>query len=46
MNVLSKKLIDALVRALVPRILGEVVKLIEEIVKQDLDKDGTVGFGG
>lgn len=42
----SKKLIDELVRLLLPRLLTELVKVLEELLKQDLDKDGKVGFGG
>ena len=42
----SKKLIDVLVRLLMPRLLTELVKVLEELLGQDLDKDGEVGFGG
>ena len=45
-RMVSKKLIDELVRLLLPRLMTELVKVLEELLKQDLDKDGKVGFGG
>jgi hypothetical protein len=45
MNKIMDKLVASLVAILLPRVLEQLVKAVEEIARIDLNKDGTVGFG-
>lgn len=46
MSKLVDKLVASLVTLVLPRLLAELVKAVEELVKADLNNDGVIGFGG
>jgi len=46
MKDLLDKLGQSVAQLLLPVVLLELVKLVEAVVKLDLNKDGTIGFGG
>lgn len=45
MNKLVDKLVASLVAVVLPRVVGEMVKAVEELVHSDLNNDGVIGFG-
>lgn len=46
MKILLEKLGKNLAVLVLPFVLTELVKAVEEVVKADLNKDGQIGFGG
>lgn len=42
---LMNKLIDRLVAVMLPMLLDQLIKVLEEMIKADLNKDGVIGFG-
>lgn len=45
MKKLGRKFVTLVAKAVVPLVLKAVVVLLEEIVEEDLNKDGVIGFG-
>lgn len=46
MNAIVKKLVEKLAILLLPRLVKQLVKALEEVIKVDLDGDGKVGLSG
>lgn len=42
----EKEIFGRVLAALLPAILTTMVKVVEEVVRADLNRDGDVGFGG
>lgn len=45
MQKLGRKFVALVAKAVVPLVLKAVVVLLEEVIEEDLNKDGVVGFG-
>lgn len=45
MSKLIDKLVASMVAVILPRVIVEMVKGIEELVRADLNNDGVIGFG-
>lgn len=45
MQKLGRKFVSLVAKAVVPLVLKAVVVLLEEIIEEDLNKDGVIGFG-
>jgi hypothetical protein len=46
MRALVNKLVDRLVAVMLPTLLSELIKVLEELIKADLNGDGVIGSGG
>lgn len=46
MRALVNKLVDRLVAVMLPILLSELIKVLEELIKADLNGDGVIGSGG
>lgn len=45
MRSLVNKLIDRMVAVMLPMLLDQMIMILEEMIKADLNKDGRIGFG-
>lgn len=43
---LVNRLIDRMVAIMLPMLLDQLIVVLEEMIKADLNKDGRIGFGG
>lgn len=45
MRALVNKLVDRMVAVMLPMLLDQLIMVLEEMIKADLNKDGRIGFG-
>ena len=44
MNMLGRKFIQVIAKAVVPLVLKAVIAMVEESMNEDINKDGVIGF--